>query len=112
MSGITTHVLDTAAGHPARGVAITLEIADGDGWREVGRGATDDDGRLKSLTDGHQLEVATYRISFDTGAYYAGSGQSTFYPRVQVQFAVAAADQHYHVPILLSPFGFTTYRGS
>ena len=112
MSGITTHVLDTAAGQPARGVPIVLEIADGDRWREVGRGTTDDDGRLKSLTDGHQLQAANYRISFDTGAYYATAGRPTFYPRIQIEFTVAAADEHYHVPILLSPYGFTTYRGS
>jgi len=112
MSAITTHILDTAAGRPAAGVTITLERAAAAGFTEIGRGVTDDDGRCKTLMGGAALETGTYRISFDTGAYFAARAIDAFYPRVQIEFQVREADQHYHVPILLNPFGFTTYRGS
>ena len=108
MSGITTHILDTAGGTPARGVAITLELAAANGWTEIGRGVTDDDGRCKTLMGERALEAGVYRISFDTGSYFPDG----FFPRVQLEFHVRDADQHYHVPILLSPYGYTTYRGS
>lgn len=112
MSGITTHILDTAAGSPARGVAITLELERDGAYSEIGRGHTDDDGRCKTLMGERALEAGTYRISFDTGGYYAGRSADCFFPRVQIEFTVRDAGQHYHVPILLSPFGYTTYRGS
>ena len=107
MSGITTHVLDTARGRPAVGVPVRLELRDGDGWREIGRGTTDDDGRLRTLT-GPSIDAGTYRITFDTDAYNAGG----FFPEVSIVFEVNDAAQHYHVPLLLSPFGYSTYRGS
>jgi 5-hydroxyisourate hydrolase len=108
VSGITTHVLDTARGCPAAGVAVVLERAVGSGWDFVGRGTTDADGRASELltsapSGGH------YRLTFDTGAYF---GDSSFYPEVSVTFAVAPGEEHYHVPLLLSPFGYSTYRGS
>lgn len=111
MSAITTHVLDTARGRPAAGIAVTLEIAEGDGWRSVGEGVTDADGRARDLLPaGTPLERGAYRLRFATGAYHGES--AGFYPQVTVEFTVADPAQHYHVPILLSPYGFSTYRGS
>jgi 5-hydroxyisourate hydrolase len=107
---ITTHVLDTATGKPARGVPIRLEVADGDAWLLVGVGVTDGDGRLRTLTAAPP-PPGTYRIRFDVGAYFAATGQVAFYPSVEVTFLVRDGD-HHHVPLLLSPFGYSTYRGS
>jgi 5-hydroxyisourate hydrolase len=113
MSPITTHVLDTAQGRPAAGVPIALEQEEGGGWRALGAGATDGDGRLRDLLpEGHALAAGVYRLRFDTGAYFAAHGQVSFYPAVEVRFQVADPAQHYHVPLLLSPFGYSTYRGS
>lgn len=114
MSPITTHVLDTAHGRPAAGMAVALHYlaTEGDA-RELGRGATDADGRLKTLLPaGAALEPGTYRLSFDTGGWYAARGESSFYPRVRILFTVTDPGAHYHVPLLLSPFGYSTYRGS
>ena len=109
MSAITTHVLDTARGRPAAGVAIRLER----GPEVLGSGATDDDGRLRDLLPaGAPLEPGAYRLVFDTGAYFAAQGTEAFYPRVAVDFVVRDGAQHHHVPLLLSPFGYSTYRGS
>ena len=102
MAGITTHVLDTAKGKPAQGIPITLEILRGN-WEIVRRGVTDADGRLRTLTEGIPLERATYRLTFKTDG---------FFPEVAVMFRVEDPAQHYHVPLLLSPFGYSTYRGS
>ncbi len=113
MSPITTHVLDTAAGRPAAGVGVTLETSEGGSFRELARGVTDADGRCRDLLpDGARLTAGAYRLSFDSGAYFAARGQATFYPRVQVWFAVREPGEHHHVPLLLSPFGYSTYRGS
>lgn len=114
MSAITTHVLDTSRGRPAAGVPITLETLAGDGsWRPAGRGVTDDDGRLRTLLpDGAAPAVGTYRLTFDTGAYFRAEGRDSFYPYVSVVFELRDASQHYHVPLLLNPFGYSTYRGS
>ncbi|HVS31269.1 MAG TPA: hydroxyisourate hydrolase [Thermoanaerobaculia bacterium] len=103
MAGITTHVLDTARGKPAAGVSVTLEIQRG-GWDLVGQGVTDADGRLQTLTDGVEVEAATYRLTFATGG--------PFFPEVAIVFHVSDPAQHYHVPLLLSPYGYSTYRGS
>ena len=113
MSGITTHVLDTARGRPAAGVPVTLESKSGDGWTIVGRGATDADGRLRDLapTD-FVLSEGDYRLTFDVGAYLSAGGAAGFYTEVVVSFVVRDAAAHYHVPLLLSPYGYTTYRGS
>lgn len=105
---ITTHVLDTARGKPARGVPIVLEKKEGASFREIGRGVTDDDGRLKTLLGELPVEAATYRLTFDVASYLDGA----FFPEVQITFAVRDAGQHHHVPLLLSPFGYSTYRGS
>ena len=109
---ITTHVLDLAAGKPGRGIAIELERTANNIWHLVGGGVTDDDGRLRTLTAQGPVPEGTYRIRFQTGAYFARQGVTAFFPVVEIQFTVAAGEQHYHVPLLLSPFGFSTYRGS
>jgi len=101
---ITTHVLDTSRGKPAAGMAVTLERSMPNGtWSQIGRGTTDNDGRLRTLTAG-DVEKGTYRLTFETG--------TAFYPQVVILFNVADGAQHYHVPLLLSPWGYTTYRGS
>jgi 5-hydroxyisourate hydrolase len=113
MSAITTHVLDTSTGRPASGIEVQLEVARGDQWTVAGRGRTDDDGRLRSLLPSDApLVSGTYRLVFDTAGYFTRSGTPAFYPRVTVEFTVAGGEAHYHVPLLLSPFGYTTYRGS
>ena len=134
MSAITTHVLDTARGRPAAGVPITLEVratvppdaqaassldgqsaqsAQSAGWTMLGRGVTDNDGRLRTLLPaGAPLAEGFYRLTFDTGSYFAGLGLSGFYPEVIVIFEIQDPAQHYHVPLLLSPYGYSTYRGS
>jgi 5-hydroxyisourate hydrolase len=109
---ITTHVLDTSAGRPGRGIAIELERHEGSVWLPVGAGATDDDGRLRTLTPPGPVTPGTYRIRFATGAYFAAHGTPGFFPLVEIQFTVADGTQHYHVPLLLSPYGYSTYRGS
>ena len=110
MSAITTHVLDTAHGRPAAGVPIVLELdRGGGGWQELGRGQTDADGRLRTLLpEGQRPAAGVYRLTFDTAAYLDGG----FFPTVQITFTVVDPAQHYHVPLLLSPFGYSTYRGS
>src|SRR5207247_2518668 len=111
---ITTHVLDTSRGCPAAGVPVTLERRGEHGeFTPLGSGATDTDGRLRTLLPpGHPLEAGIYRLSFDTAAYFAALKLEAFYPTVQVVFEVRDAAKHHHVPLLLSPFGFSTYRGS
>ena len=109
---ITTHVLDTARGLPAHGVPIVLEPATDEGGELVGRDATDADGRARDLVaEGTALTHGRYRLTFDTGAYFRGRGEAAFYPEVAIVFIVAS-DEHHHVPLLLSPFGYSTYRGS
>lgn len=111
MAGITTHVLDTARGRPAAGVPVTLEIqADGGAFSLVGSGVTDADGRYRELTRDHAMQRATYRITFDTSAYFGAAAH--FYPKVAIEFVVTEPGEHFHVPLLVSPFGFSTYRGS
>ncbi|MGP3533466.1 hydroxyisourate hydrolase [Microbacterium sp. RD1] len=106
MTQLTTHVLDAASGEPAGGVGVALASAVGEPL-EVG--ATDDDGRLALGPD--RLEPGDYTLTFQTGAYFAARGVASFHPRVAVTFTVAD-DRHYHVPLLLSPFAYSTYRGS
>ncbi len=114
MSAITTHVLDTSKGRPAAGVPVVLEFRGaGHDWKVLGRGHTDADGRLKNLLPaGGRLEPGTYRLTFDAAAYFRAQNLESFYPEVSLAFAVRDAAQHYHVPLLLSPYGYTTYRGS
>lgn len=112
-SPITIHVLDTSRGKPAAGLAVVLEQANGNEWRELAKGKTDADGRIDTLLPkGKPVAAGTYRITFDAGAYFAESKTKTFYPRIPVIFEVADPKEHYHIPLLLSPFGYSTYRGS
>ena len=111
MSTVSTHVLDTARGQSAAGVNVTLTVlGKGDMWTRVGTGVTDVDGRIKSFVQpGKSLEMGTYRLRFDTGAYHTSQG---FFPHVDVVFSIREVGQHLHVPLLLSPFSYSTYRGS
>ncbi len=108
ISAITTHVLDTARGVPAAGVAVRLERITAAGPDELASGRTDDDGRVSDLGPA-ALQPGTYRLVFDTGGYL---GRQAFFPEAAVTFRVAGQAAHYHVPLLLSPFGYSTYRGS
>jgi len=111
MAGITTHVLDTSRGKPAAGVGVTLERRNAEGeWAPVGRGETDDNGRLKTLVA--EVETGVFRLTFDTGTYFRERHVESFFPEVTIVFEVRDTAQHYHVPLLLSPFGYSTYRGS
>lgn len=113
MSGLTTHVLDLALGRPARGVTVRLERRDVDGgWTQVAERMTDEDGRVRDFLGGVPLVSGRYLMTFDTGAYFTARGESSFHPEVPVQFEVGDPAQHYHVPLLLSAFGYSTYRGS
>lgn len=105
-SQLTTHILDTTTGLPAASVVVTLATGAG---IELARGATDADGRL--ALGAEALDAGTYRLRFETGEYFAGAGREVFYPSVAIEFVVSEA-RHYHVPLLLSPFGYSTYRGS
>jgi 5-hydroxyisourate hydrolase len=107
MSTLSTHVLDAASGQPAVGVAVTLTDARGG---ELGSGRTDSDGRIGALA-GPALPPGTYRLTFDTGGYHRATGQAGFFPEVTVTFQVEE-ERHYHVPLLLSPYAYSTYRGS
>ncbi|CAJ2375811.1 MAG: hydroxyisourate hydrolase [Gammaproteobacteria bacterium] len=111
MSQITTHILDTSRGKPAAGVRLALRrYADGK-WSELAAGVTDADGRVSDLLkDGEALPAGEYQIAFETGAYYGDA--PCFYPRVEITFRIEGDGQHYHVPLLLNPFGYSTYRGS
>ncbi|HET6613838.1 MAG TPA: hydroxyisourate hydrolase [Kofleriaceae bacterium] len=113
MSAITTHVLDTARGMPAAAVAVTLEARNPAGaFLVIARGETDSDGRIKDLGPGEaDIAAGVYRITFATGAYFARRSERAFYPEVAVIFEIEAG-QHYHVPLLLSPYSYSTYRGS
>ena len=109
---ISTHVLDTARGRPAAGLAVTLSRRAGnDAWSVVGKGVTDDDGRVADLAP-ERIEAGDYRLEFSTAAYFKAAGTKAFYPEVSVVFTVSDAGAHHHVPLLLSPFGYSTYRGT
>ena len=114
MSAITTHVLDTALGRPAVGVPVRLEHVTPAGCTELGRASTDDDGRVARFAA--PAGPGTYRLVFDTAAYAAarpgGAEAENFFPEVAITFSVRDLTRDYHVPLLLSPFGYTTYRGS
>jgi 5-hydroxyisourate hydrolase len=110
---LTIHVLNTGIGKPAIGVAVTLERQSAKSWVELGKGTTDENGRLGTLyPEDKRLEVGVYRLVFETGSYFRAQGQKTFFPQVEVVFEVEKADERYHVPLLLSPFAYSTYRGS
>jgi len=108
---LSTHVLDASRGRPAAQVPLVLFRRAGDGWDTVGEGATDEDGRCATLApDG--LDAVVYRLVFDTEAYFRTVGISGFYPEVSISFRVTEPERHHHVPLLLSPYAYSTYRGS
>ena len=108
---ITTHVLDLTRGLPAAGMGVLLSVRSGEGWREIARGSTDGDGRARMAFD-DPLRAATYRLRFETGDWFRGTGVEAFWPHVEIAFDVTEPSRHHHVPLLLSPFGYSTYRGS
>lgn len=107
MTGISTHVLDAALGRPAAGVPVEIETPDG----TLSGAITDADGRIGVLATG-ELAGGTYRLRFDTGAYFAATGQQGFYPEVVIAVTIDPARGHHHVPLLLAPYAYSTYRGS
>jgi 5-hydroxyisourate hydrolase len=110
MSSLSTHVLDSVTGRPAAGMAVALEELGETGWRDVGTGITDGDGRLRDWGPS-SFAPGTYRLTFATGAWFAELEQECFYPEASITFTVDD-DSHYHVPLLLAPFAYSTYRGS
>jgi 5-hydroxyisourate hydrolase len=110
---LSTHVLDATAGRPAAGVHVLLERRAPEGWTAVGSGLTGPDGRLGEgwLPAGEPAQ-GVYRITFGSGSYFAERGTASFYPEITVAFEVSSPAEHYHVPLLLSPFAYSTYRGS
>jgi 5-hydroxyisourate hydrolase len=112
-SPITTHVLDTALGRPAAGVEVQLARRSADDrWDVIATGITDADGRISNLLPPGSLAIGVYCLTFATGVYFRRQGIATFYPTVAIEFQIVSAAEHYHVPLLVSPFGYTTYRGS
>jgi 5-hydroxyisourate hydrolase len=114
MSAITTHVLDTSRGRPADGVPVRLELESADGtWKQIGKGTTDTDGRVKDLLpSGFALHGGVYRLMFETETYFGALNIEGFYREITIVFTIRDPAQHYHVPLLLSPFAYSTYRGS
>ncbi len=112
MSQITTHILDTASGKPAIGVRLYLEQKRGNDWQLLASGTTNKDGRVSDLLPADALlEAGEYRMVFETAPYFEAQNKATFYPQVEIRFYIRDAT-HYHIPLLISPFGYTTYRGS
>jgi len=112
MSQLTTHILDTSKGKPAPGIHVILCQHKKEVWIEVTKGTTDNDGRIPDLLKkGTVMELGTYKLRFETQSYFAKQSIETFYPFIEITFQVTTED-HYHVPLLLNPFGFSTYRGS
>jgi 5-hydroxyisourate hydrolase len=114
MSRVSTHVLDTAKGKPAAGVPVRLDRRDSaDAWRQIGAKQTDHDGRCAQLLpEGESLREGVYRLALDTGSYFAAQGIVGLYPVVEITFTVRGGESHFHIPLLLSANGYTTYRGS
>lgn len=112
MSSITTHVLDTAQGRPAAGIPVALHLQAGDRWQQIGHSVTNNDGRVSDLLPAGELKPGKYRLTFDTSRYLARTVARPFFPEISIVFEIHDAAQHYHVPLLLSPYGYSTYRGS
>ena len=109
--GISTHVLDTSRGRPAEGIQVTLSGQRAGTWTELARGVTNSDGRVKPLLETIPA-AGDYRLTFEVKPYFAKNGVDSFYPHVTIDFEVKVPTEHFHVPLLLNPFGFSTYRGS
>jgi len=112
MSPITTHALDTRSGRPAAGLPISLSLLSEGVWRELASGQTNEDGRITDLLKPGSLTPGVYQMRFDTGAYHRALEIDGFYPEALITFEIKRVDEHYHIPLLLSPFGYSTYRGS
>jgi 5-hydroxyisourate hydrolase len=110
--GLSTHILDTNLGRPAANVSLTLSRLEAEVWTGIGHGSTDADGRCKTLLGDAPLEAATYRIRFATSDYYAAQNLTGLYPYVDIVFTITDPAQHYHIPLLLTANGYSTYRGS
>ncbi|MEJ2176673.1 MAG: hydroxyisourate hydrolase [Gammaproteobacteria bacterium] len=112
MSQITTHILDTSRGMPASNVSVALFREDNAAWNQIAHGQTDQDGRIGNWLGEEMLPAGNYKLYFAVADYFARNHSDTFYPYIEIVFAVAAGGEHYHVPLLLNPFGYSTYRGS
>lgn len=112
MSPITTHILDLDSGLPASGVVVTLARQDAEVWKDLATGTSDSDGRIKDLLAPGSLAPGHFRLTFGIGDYFLRNRKSTFYRSVPVEFFIETVDRHFHVPLLISPFGYSTYRGS
>ena len=112
MSGISTHILDTSLGRPAASVALTLERHDAGQWLPCATALTDPDGRSANLLAPAEVKAGVYRLTFQTGAYFHRLAQPTLYPQIAITFRVERDGERYHIPLLVSPFGYSTYRGS
>ena len=112
MNTLSTHVLDTSLGKPASGVRVRLERVGVADSVTIGAGMTDANGRLTDMTSANALTPATYRLRFDVAEYFNRTQRTAMFPEVAVSFVISEGDEHYHIPVLLSPFGYTTYRGS
>ena len=112
MSGITTHVLDTSRGRPVVGLTVELQLKAGSAWKALGTGLTDGNGRCIALLGEQMLEVGVYRLLFRVAPYFREHHVESFYSEIPIIFEVRDANAHYHVPLLISPFGYSTYRGS
>ena len=110
--GLSTHILDTALGHPVANIALTLSQHEGETWRAIGSGHTDTDGRCKTLLGDRPLEATTYKLTFLTAPYFAAQQLPSLYPSIEIIFTIANPAEHYHIPLLLTANGYTTYRGS
>ncbi len=107
------HVLDSSKGKPAVGLTVVLEQAKGDAWQKLAEGQTDANGRLDKLLPADKPPAAgVYRVRFESGAYFAASKTKTFYPHIVIIFEIENPKEHHHVPLILSPFGYSTYRGN
>ncbi len=111
MSNISTHILDTSLGKPAAGVRVWLELEQDGQWLTLGESHTDTDGRARDLTS-TSLAAGHYRLSADLGAYFAADRRATLYATAIIDFVIKDAAQHYHLPLLISPYSYSTYRGS
>jgi 5-hydroxyisourate hydrolase len=114
MSTVSTHVLDTSLGKPAAGVPVSLAAHQADGsWKSITQGATDADGRWRpSFANESALGPGIYKLTFDAAAYFRTRNTEGFFPNIEISFSIRDAAQHYHVPLLLSPYSYSTYRGS
>lgn len=112
MNTISTHVLDTSIGKPAKDMPIRFEKLVGTNWNILSQTSTNADGRVTNLLGDNKLEAGTYRMHFNIGEYFKNKNQMGFYPYAEVVFEIKGSGEHYHVPLLVSPYGYSTYRGS